>query len=201
MADPPSETGSEQHEEIMRATYQALCEYGYADLTIQRIADEYGKSTAAVHYHYETKEDLLTAFLDYVLDSFKQTVHEVETTDPEERLELLLDKLLVDPDDHQDLLVAILEMRSQAPYKPRFRERFQQNDEYIRYLFETVIDQGIQQGLFNDVDAEHVARALITINDGGRTRSVVLDEDRALATARETAEEYVDAILLAAPPE
>lgn len=201
MADPPTETDSQQHEEIMRATYRALCEHGYADLTIQRIADEYGKSTAAIHYHYETKEDLFTAFLDYVLDSFKQTVHEVETTDPEERLGLLLDKLLVAPDDHRDLLVAILEMRSQAPYKPQFRERFQQNDEYIRYLFETVIDQGIQEGLFNDVDTEHVARALMTINDGGRTRSVVLDEDRALRTARKTAEEYVDAVLLATPPE
>lgn len=201
MADPPTETGSEQHEGIMRATYQALCEYGYADLTIQRIADEYGKSTAAVHYYYETKEDLLTAFLDYVLDSFKQTVHEVETTDPEERLGLLLDKLLVDPDDHQDLLVAIIEMRSQAPYRSRFRDRFQQNDEYIRYLLETVIDQGIQEGLFNDVDTEHVARALMTINDGGRTRSVVLDEDRALTTARDAAEEYIDAVLLATPAE
>ncbi|MCD2205197.1 TetR/AcrR family transcriptional regulator [Halobacterium sp. KA-6] len=195
MADSPNRTAADPNEEIMRATYQALQEHGYADLTIKRIAEEYGKSTAAIHYHYDTKDDLLAAFLDYILDQFQNTVHEVETTDPEQRLDLLLNKLLVDAQDHLDLLVAILEMRSQAPYKEAFRERFQQNDEYVRYMLSTVIDQGIQDGVFNDVDAEHAARALMTIVDGGRTRAVVFDEEASLATARQTAEEYVTAVL------
>ncbi|WP_353635460.1 TetR family transcriptional regulator C-terminal domain-containing protein (plasmid) [Halobacterium sp. NMX12-1] len=195
MADSPNRTAADPNEEIMRATYRALQEHGYADLTIKRIAEEYGKSTAAIHYHYDTKDDLLAAFLDYILDQFQNTVHEVETTDPGQRLDLLLDKLLVDAQDHLDLLVAILEMRSQAPYKEAFRERFQQNDEYVRYMLSTVIDQGIQDGVFNDVDAEHAARALMTIVDGGRTRAVVFDEEGSLATARQTAEEYVTAVL------
>jgi len=197
MADTPTESDPDPHEEIMRATYRALREHGYADLTIQRIADEYGKSTAAVHYHYDTKDDLLTAFLDYILDQFKDTVHEVETTDPEQRLELLLDKLLVDPTDHQDLLVAILEMRSQVPYNDQFRERFQQNDEYVQYLLRTVIDQGIKTGVFDDVDTDHVAQALMIIVDGARTRAVVFDEEDSLETARQTAAEYVTAALVA----
>ncbi|SER35421.1 TetR/AcrR family transcriptional regulator [Natrinema salaciae] len=196
MADSPNERDADPNEEIMRATYRALREHGYADLTIQRIADEYGKSTAAIHYHYETKEDLLAAFLDFVLDRFKDTVHEVETTDPEQRLELLLDKLLVDAEDHVDLLVAILEMRSQAPYKERFRERFRENDEYVRYLLRTVIEQGIESGTFEPVDAEHVARTLMTLVDGARTRAVVFDEERALPTARRAAAEYVSHVLL-----
>lgn len=195
MADSPNRTAADPNKEIMRATYRALQEHGYADLTIKRIAEEYGKSTAAIHYYYDTKDDLLAAFLDYILDQFQNTVHEVETTDPEQRLDLLLDKLLVDAQDHLDLLVAILEMRSQAPYKEAFRERFQQNDEYVRYMLSTVIDQGIQDGVFNDVDAEHAARALMTIVDGGRTRAVVFDEEASLATARQTAKEYVTAVL------
>ncbi|SEW31727.1 TetR/AcrR family transcriptional regulator [Natrinema salifodinae] len=196
MADPSRETVSDPNEEIMRATYRALREHGYADLTIKRIAAEYGKSTAAIHYHYDTKDDLLAAFLDYLLDQFKDAVHDVETTDPEQRLDLLLDKLLVDPKDHRDLLVAMLEMRSQAPYEDRFSDRFQQNDEYIRYMLRTVVDHGIQEGVFNDIDAEHAARALMTIVDGARTRAVVLDDGNALTTARRTADEYVTHVLL-----
>lgn len=195
MADSPDRSASDPNEEIMRATYRALREHGYADLTIKRIADEYGKSTAAIHYHYDTKDNLLAAFLDYVLDQFKDTVHEVEITDPAQRLGLLLDKLLVEPEEHRDLLIAILEMRSQAPYKEAFSERFQQNDAYIRYMLETVIAQGIDAGVFNDVDPDHVARALMTIVDGARIREVVLEGD-ALATARRTTDEYVTAILL-----
>ncbi|WP_313693262.1 TetR/AcrR family transcriptional regulator [Halorarum halobium] len=195
MADPSNRTTSDQEEEIMRATYRALREHGYAALTIKRIADEYGKSTAAIHYHYDTKDDLLAAFLDFVLDQFVDAIHEVETTDPEQRLDLLLDKLLVDLEDHRELLVAMLEMRSQAPYTGAFGDRFRQNDEYIRYMLETAIDQGIKQGAFADADAEHVARALMTIVDGARTRAVVLEEEDALAAARRTADEYVRAVL------
>ncbi|ELY92017.1 TetR/AcrR family transcriptional regulator [Natrinema altunense] len=194
MADTSTE--ADPDEEIMRATYRALREHGYADLTIQRIADEYGKSTAAIHYHYDTKDDLLTAFLDFILDQFKDTIHEVETTDPEQRLELLLNKLLVDPTDHQDLLIAMLEMRSQVPYNDQFRERFRENDEYVQYLLRTVIDHGIKTGVFDDVDTDHVAQALMILVDGARTRAVVFDDEDSLETARRTAAEYVAATLV-----
>ncbi|MBV0902673.1 TetR/AcrR family transcriptional regulator [Haloarcula salina] len=195
MADPTERSFSGPSEQIMRATYRALREHGYADLTVQRIADEYGKSTAAIHYHYDTKEELLAAFLDYLLEQFVASIREVETTDPEERLTVLLDTLLVEPEDNLDLLIAILEMRSQAPYKEAFRTRFEQNDEYIRYMLKAVINHGIDEGVFDDVDADHVARALMTIVDGARTRAVVLDETTALETARRTATEYADAML------
>jgi len=195
MTDPSDQTFSEADEAIMEATYRALREHGYAELTIQRIADEYGKSTAAVHYYYDTKDELLAAFLDYLLERFVDSIHDVETTDPEERLELLLDELLVKPLENPDLSVALLEMRSQAPYKEAFRERFKQNDEYIRYMLKAVVNHGIDEGVFNDVDADHVTRSLMTIVDGARTRSVVLDDNDDLETARRTAREYVDAML------
>jgi len=196
MADPPHRSFSEQEAAIMRATYAALCEYGYADLTIKRIAAEYGKSTAAIHYHYETKDDLFAAFLEYLIDQFVETIHDVETTDPEQRLDMLLDTLLVEPREYHDLLIAMLEMRAQTPHNEVFADRFRQNDEYIRYLLETVIDHGIKGGVFADVDAEHVARALLTIVDGARTRAVVLDDTEELTTARRTADEYVRAVLV-----
>jgi len=195
MAGPSDRTFSDQTEEIMQATYRALREHGYADLTIQRIADEYGKSTAAIHYYYDTKDDLLAAFLDYLLERFVDSIHSVETTDPEARLELLLDELLVKPQENPDLSVALLEMRSQAPYKEAFSDRFRQNDEYIRYLIKAVINHGIDEGVFNDVDADHVTRSLLTIIDGARTRAVMLNDTAELETARETASEYADAML------
>ncbi|WP_256300853.1 TetR/AcrR family transcriptional regulator [Haloarchaeobius salinus] len=195
MGEPSERTFTDAERAIMEATYRALREHGYANLTIKRIADEYGKSTAAVHYYYETKDELLAAFLDYLLDRFADSIHDIETTDPEERLELLLDELLVRPQENPDLSIALLEMRSQAPYKEAFSERFQQNDEYIRYTLKAVINHGIDEGVFADVDADYVTRSLMTIADGARTRAVVLDDLEALETGRETAREYVDRAL------
>lgn len=185
----------DREEKIMYATYRVLQDHGYSNLTMERIAEEYGKSTAAIHYYYDTKEDLIFAFLDYLIDQFHDMVRDVETTDPGRRLDDLLDKLLVTPRDHREMLLAIADMQSRAPYDDGFADRFEQTDEYHRYLFESVIDHGISEGVFADVDSEHVARALVTIVAGGHNRSVVLDEEDPLVTARQTADEYLDAVL------
>ncbi len=66
----------------MAATYRALCAHGYADLTMQRIADEAGKSKSLLHYHYGTKQELLVAFLDYLFDRFEARVAATEGDAP-----------------------------------------------------------------------------------------------------------------------
>lgn len=196
MTGQADRTFSEQSEEIMEATYQALCEHGYADLTIKRIADEYGKSTAAVHYYYDTKDELFAAFLDYILKRFVDGIGDIETTDPVERLNLLLDKMLLNSPDNANLSVALLEMRSQAPYKEEFRDRLQQNDEHIQYKLKAVINHGIDEGVFNDVDASYATRSLVTIVGGARTRAIVLEDPEELESGRRTARDYVDVVLL-----
>jgi len=198
MAAPSdSDERSDAEQAIMKATYRALCKHGYANLTIHAIAEEYGKSTAAIHYHYDTKDDLLAAFLSYLLDRFISRVHEVETTAPRERLDSLLDRLLTEREGYQDFMTAMLEMRAQAPYNDAVREQFQRNDEYTRYLLKTVIADGTDSGVFNADDPAHAAEALMLIVDGARNRYPSLDDEDALAEARETAREYVEHVLMA----
>ncbi|ELZ95933.1 transcription regulator [Haloferax mucosum ATCC BAA-1512] len=195
MTDSAGETPATPNEEIMRATYRALRKEGYTNLTIKQIAEEYGKSTAAVHYYYETKDDLLVAFLNYLIELYVDEINQIETTDPRERLELLLDELLCKPKDHLHLLGALLAMRSQTPHNQAFRERFKQNDEYIQYTLKAAINHGIDEGVFEERDPSHTTHALMSIIDGGRTRAVVLDDPDELDVARETAAEYVDSIV------
>ncbi len=197
MAAPSdSDERSDAEQAIMKATYRALCEHGYANLTIHAIAEEYGKSTAAIHYHYDTKDDLLAAFLSYLLDRFINRVHEVETTAPRERLDSLLDRLLTDREGYHDFMTAMLEMRAQAPYNDAVREQFQRNDEYTRYLLRTVIADGTESGVFTAEDPAHAAEALMLIVDGARNRYVSLEDKDALEEARKTAQEYVEFVLM-----
>src|SRR6056297_1953183 len=76
---------TETTDAIIRATGRSLCEHGYADLTMQRIAEESDVTTAAIHYHFDTKEELLNAFLDDLLDRF-ETRLACEARDPRDRL-------------------------------------------------------------------------------------------------------------------
>ncbi len=181
----------------MEATYEALCEHGYADLTVQRIATELGKSTAAIHYHYDTKDELLVAFLEYLLDGMDEWLKADPEDPPRERLSSLLDSLLPEEPHDEGFTVAMTDMRAQAPHNGAFREQFVERDDYTLDLLAAAIADGIEAGAFRDVDARSAARSLLTIADGGWSRYVVLDDDDALVRARGTAREYVEGTLVA----
>lgn len=196
MAESSHPSFSNANREIMEATTRALREHGYADLTIKRIADEYGKTTAAIHYHYDTKDELLAAFLDYHLSQFDATVTAETDDDPKSRLFDLLDEMLVAPQSHREFLVVLFQMRSQAPYNEALCDRFHQSEARVLTVLEDVIDRGIDTGAFAEVDSAHVARSIILIVDGAHSRSVAFDED-ALETGRRLAHEYIESVVLA----
>jgi AcrR family transcriptional regulator len=161
---------------IMRATRRALCEHGNAGLTIQRIADESSLSTAAIHYHFDTKEELLDAFLDHLLDAFEAEMA-CEATDPRERLTTFLDTVFPDADADDRLAVALVEIKAQAPYHEAYRERLAVMDRRMRGVVADAVRDGVASGEFEDADPEAVARFVVTSINGAYVRDVALDEN------------------------
>ena len=186
---------STANEAIMRATYRALCRHGATGLTVQSIADEFEKSKSLIFYHYDSKEDLLSSFLAYLIARFEEWVTTTENDDPTERLGELIDGLIDGPDDQEEFQTAMLELRSQAPHNEAYREQFRTNNAYIHALFERVIQDGIDAGVFEPVDPERTATMVLTIIDGARTRWVVLGDDAVLETTRELLDDYLDSTL------
>ncbi|MDS0282714.1 TetR/AcrR family transcriptional regulator [Haloarcula onubensis] len=167
---------SESTAEIMAATGRALCEHGYADLTMQRIADESSVTSAAIHYHFDTKEELLNAFLDDLLDRFESRLA-CEARDPRDRLTDFLDAVFEESSsDHDDFPVALMELKAQAPYHDLFRERFVELDEVVCDVVGTAVRDGIEDGHFDDADPDEVARLVATMINGAHVRSVALGE-------------------------
>jgi len=163
-------------EEIMCATYRALCSHGYADLTMQDIADESSKSKAALHYHYDSKHDLLCAFLDYLYEQFVERTADIEAGDPREELLALIDVVLQKSEDEPETFeTALLEIRAQAPYEPGFRERLQRFETYLVDAFVEVLSAGRAEGTFAaDVEPEDTARFLVTVLTGAATERVTV---------------------------
>lgn len=188
-------------DDIMGATYRALCAHGYADLTMQDIADESDKSKAALHYHYDSKHALLCAFLEYLYDGFVDRVGDPEGEDARERLLALVDAVLDKPDtDDETFGTAILEIRAQAPYEPGFRERLTRFDEYLVDELEAILEDGVADGTFDDdIDPEDTAQFVVTVLTGAATERVTAG--RPVECTRRMLAEYVETHLLAEPPE
>jgi AcrR family transcriptional regulator len=168
-------------EEIMAATYRALCEHGYADLTMQDIADETDRSKATLHYHYDGKRDLLLAFLDYLHGSFTDRVDDPAGETPAERLESFVDAVLTptesDERTREAFGTAALELKAQAPYDEAVRDRLRAFDEFLFDRIRDLVVAGVEAGEFRDVAPDDTARFLVTAIDGARTKQVAIGQD------------------------
>ncbi len=180
---------TETSTKIIRATRCILCRHGYADLTIQRIADESDVSTAAIHYHFDTKETLLNAFLDDMIEQFIRRLA-CDESNPNKRLSSFLDAAFTPPHDgEQDVAVALMELKAQAPYHELYRERFLELDARMQAVVEGAVRDGIESGEFDEVPPESIAHSVVTAINGSHSRKVTLGESP--QETREALEEYL----------
>jgi len=173
-------------DDIMCATYRALCRHGYADLTMQDIADEWAKSKAALHYHYDTKRGLLLAFLDHLFESYTERVADPVEGTPHERLRTLLAAALDPPraDATRELRTALFEVKAQAPHDDAFRERLERFDRYLQAEIRGVVGAGVESGAFRaDADPDEIATLLVTLVNGAHSRRIVLGNDAGVPEA------------------
>lgn len=163
-------------DEIMDGVYRALCKHGYAGLTMQDIADECSKSKSLLHYHYDTKEDLLVAFLARVISDFERRMSRGADAPPVERLVAFVGWFVFEPaeTERESFHIGLLEMRSQGPFNDRIREQLLRSDRLLRETAAEILSDGIDAGVFRDVDVDETAALLVATLDGARTRQITL---------------------------
>jgi AcrR family transcriptional regulator len=163
---------------FVEATHRALVKHGSADVTTQDIADETDRSKAALHYHYDGKEDLFRTFLDHLYADFETLTADPPGASPAERLVGLLRTVLATEDeDSTQFTTAFLEIKAQSPYRDGFQSRLARFDERVRERVETLVAAGVDSGQFPaDTDPAAVASFVTTYVHGVWTRSVVAEE-------------------------
>ena len=195
-----ADDGPSSRERIIDATYEALIDTGYADLTMSDIAAKSGTSTALLHYHFDTKEDLLVAFLDDLIDGLEERFAAEADTDPTTRLFDVLSLYVLDPSETEraSFHVALVELRGQAPYNARYRERLRRADALVMDELVDVLETGMTAGVVREVDPEAIATHLLVAVDGARTRAIALGEPAYTSRVRDVLYENLLADILTA---
>ncbi|MDZ7850458.1 MAG: TetR/AcrR family transcriptional regulator [Halodesulfurarchaeum sp.] len=189
---------ADTRESIMQATYFALCEHGYAGLTIARIAEDFEKSKSLLYHHYDSKDELLLDFLGFMLEEFQRSIPEDGKEPPEKRLEKIIEGSL-EPETWDEGLKftrAMTELRAQAAHDERFRKHFTDHDRVLRETVVETIETGIGQGVFRDVDVEQVAAFLVAALSGGMSQLATTESDLS-PPIREELDRYVSVVLRA----
>lgn len=189
-------------EEIMKATFEALCEHGYANLTIDRIDEAFPKSKSLVYHHYDGKDDLLLDFLEFMLDNFESDVPGDDYEDAAAHLRAVLDRALPDEldDGRAAFTTALIELRAQAAHDPAYNQHFTTSTRFFHERLASIVERGIDEGVFRDVDADRVAALLLTSIDGAMFQRVTTDVEETVPAVREELWTYVETRLFADGP-
>ncbi|MDZ7688173.1 MAG: TetR family transcriptional regulator [Halobacteriales archaeon] len=125
----------EARTEVASAVRSAVAKHGYADLTTSQIAEETEKSEAFLFYHYDTKDDLVSAFLGDSMGwldvRLELTADELE--DADDRLRAICDILLAldTVETMQGIHVAVMELLSNAPHNETLQEPLERHQKEI----------------------------------------------------------------------
>lgn len=190
--DEPAETRIE----ILKATYGALREHGYADLTIERIGEQFPKTTSLIYHHYDGKDELLRDFLSYLLEDAEADLGIEGDLAPDERLRVIFDRVF-SPDDDPEAAAfrrAMVGLRAQATTDSAYRAHFTEHDAFFRDRLAEIIRDGIEDGTFRDVDPEAVATLFHATITGAMTQQSTAEIDH--SALRAEAEAYLESRLL-----
>jgi AcrR family transcriptional regulator len=155
-------------QEILETARKILLTEGYETLTTQAIADRMDITDAGVHYHFETKEELLVGLIEDQTTTLEAQLGAYNGP-PEKRLPALLEdrfeavELLRDaelPPPSFQLLSAT------TGSEDRLRSALRvYMDTYVDMLEET-IEHGVETGVFETESPERTARALTAMVEG-----------------------------------
>ena len=186
---------NDTREAIMEATFRALSKHGYTDLRMRDIGEEMEMTRQVIHYHYDGKHDLMSHFLEYIIDQYEGSVEVDEDAPPREELDARIDQCLFGPefDDfgHWDRMKVYHELFTHAQNDEEHRAIFNDHYERIRGSITEVVEDGIEQGVFREVDAARMGQLVTDVIHAARGRKLSLGHDDAPEQARRSIDEFV----------
>ena len=194
----PARVAGDARERILDAACDVIAEHGIEDVRIARIATLAGVSPPLVHYHFTTREALLSEALEHsfeILGDFRTTSADDEGWSAGRKLGWMIDQSLPFPGMGDREWRLWLELWGQAARRPELRSVAARL--YARYdaWIEEVVEAGIASGEFRARDAGDVVQRLVASIDGVGLRVLVDDPAMGLAHARRLVVEQLAADL------
>ena len=189
---------TEPRRRILETAWRLIAERGYHRVRIADIAEACGTSTAAIHYHFPTKDDVLNEALRYTVKlAFDRQVAELHTIeDAHERLLRLIELQLPADGQLRAEWSVWLQVWNESAVNPTMRSLYW--DSYDRW-YRTVamtIRTGQEQRVFRELDAEQVTAQLTAMIDGLGIQVLTCRPGSSVATMRGLLHDFIQRHIL-----
>ena len=160
-------TVEERRTEILEVTCEVVIERGFAATRIADVAKRLGVSSSLIHYHFDSKEQLLAeAFAHYARKDVAEMEAEIEAAPSAvAQLDRLVHNYVPEGSGDVEWMLWI-DGWGEALRNPMMRKISQELDEQSAALAERVIRYGIETGEFACSDPASAAMRLTAVVDG-----------------------------------
>jgi AcrR family transcriptional regulator len=151
---------------ILTVALAEIVDNGYHATSVRTIARHVGVTVPALYYHFDNKQAMLVALLDYAMDTVlthTQKALEEAGTDPVERLKLLVNAIALYMAHHRDLAFLDSERRALTPEN---LERYVAQRDQLEHQLREIIETGVHDGEFKTTEPAECSRAIFAMCQG-----------------------------------
>ncbi len=151
MSDPaPVAGGQGRKSELVRTVYAVMARGGVHRVPLQQIAEEAGVSKGLLLYHFATKDAMVLAAMDWVLEATGARIRErmQAVSRPADLLPALLDAIWIDPEANRDFFRFYLDGVEHQARSPEFEAFGERGRSIIESHYREIITAGVEAGVF-----------------------------------------------------
>jgi AcrR family transcriptional regulator len=130
---------------------------GFAGTSLQEVSEKAGVSRTVTRYHVKTKSEIMRMIMEDILTSFQKNLVKIikDIDDPKEKLTAALYIYLKIVDQQKEKALLIYQKSSSLDRTSK--SRVMQLELDVSGIFEQIINEGIEQGVFKNVDVDLMA--------------------------------------------
>jgi AcrR family transcriptional regulator len=141
--------------DLLRAAYRVMARDGVHRAPLQEIAVEAGVSKGLLIYHFQTKDGLVLAALEWVLATTEARIRGrlASTTEPAEAISTVVDAVWVGPEANYDFFRFYLDGVEHQARSPEFDEFAGRAEAIMNSFYRELIVAGVDAGALDVEDA------------------------------------------------
>lgn len=151
---------AERRNEILDVAERLFCTRGYDQTSTNDILAEIGIARGTLYYHFTSKEDILDAMIDRILDEIVRRTNRIALDESVPVLERLTQSVLAANVDTKtgEMILEQMHKPQNALMHAKMQERLLKQ---LIPLFTKLIEDGISQGLMQTDDPENTIEMLL----------------------------------------
>ena len=158
--EPRREPGA-RRAQIIEIAARVFRQKGYHAASLEEVAKELNITRPAIYHYVESKEEILCEIYEQVMNTLSADLATVAKSNlpPDERLYQMISYQVAHVIDRQDRVAIFFQESAQLQEKYSLRLRNKRRE--FERLFEGVIKEGIEQGIFSEVNPTLATYAIL----------------------------------------